>query len=153
MFRDCPLISSPRQAPGHVWCRCIWSMKWSITSIEPIIPEKLGGGGGGFRANLPCTVAYFNTKMLEQSVKPATLLCRSKLPPYQPFFFSGNIITLFKGWIRHSFIWVFWERMTAKALIFSNLTRQSSDGNTQELRKTKQVLEEKEKELKRLKER
>ena len=43
--------------------------------------------------------------------------------------------------------------MTAKALIFSNLTRQSSDGYTQELRKTKQDLEEKEKELKRLKER
>ena len=136
--------------------RCSTSGRWSITQKPLLSPQfqKNLGGGGGFRANLPCTVAYFNTKMLEQSVKPATLLCRSKLPPYQPFFFfSGNIITLFKGWIRHSFIWVFWERMTATALIFSNLTRQSSDGNTQELRKTKQVLEEKEKELKRLKER
>ena len=67
------------------------------TSIEPISPEKMGGGGGGgvFRANLPFTVAYFNAKMLEQFVKPVTLLCRSKSPPYQPFF-SGDIITLFK---------------------------------------------------------
>ena len=63
------------------------------TSIEPISPEKMGGGV--FRANLPCTVAYFNAKMLEQFVKPVTLLCRSKSPPYQPFF-SGDIITLFK---------------------------------------------------------
>ena len=69
------------------------AVNYPETSIEPIIPEKMGwevggGGGGGFRAN---------TKMLEQFVKPATLLCRGKLPPYQPFFFfSGNIITLFK---------------------------------------------------------